>query len=275
LGFILASPDSGNICECRKGNLFPAIQRTKIHLEEHTMNNYFRNSVIGFLVALPLLVACGSQPAAPTVTRALSSPASSVAARGTVPEPLHIIEGLAEDIIDRAPANEWDKISEDVTKLAEAWQSYQPQATADAPPSAVQQALSDALAQLQTASANKDAASTMQTANDVSAAVIDLFDFYKPAMPADIGRLDVLERQVVLDVAANNFTAASNSLSQTKTVWKRLKPVIIEHNGSDVATQFETSLATQQDALNNKNASTLTAEANNGLELVDALEKLF
>jgi len=66
-----------------------------------------------------------------------------------------------------------------------------------------------------------------------------------------------------------------DSLAKTNAVWARLKPVILAHNGSDGATQFENSLSTQQEALNKENASALTTEANNGLALVNALEKLF
>ncbi|HEY0606702.1 MAG TPA: hypothetical protein VGD58_27535, partial [Herpetosiphonaceae bacterium] len=129
-----------------------------------------------------------------------------------VPDPLQTIEEAAEDMIDRAPSGGWDKINADVTAVADAWKAYQPQATGDGATQAQQDALASALAQLQTASAAKDAAVTMQSANDLSAAVIDLFALYNPAVPADIGRLDVLERQVILDVAANNFTAAAESL---------------------------------------------------------------
>ena len=38
-------------------------------------------------------------------------------------------------------------------------------------------------------------------------AVIDLFARFNPQIPADIGRLDVLERHVILDVTAQNFDA--------------------------------------------------------------------
>ena len=79
----------------------------------------------------------------------------------------------------------------------------------------------------------------------------------------------------MLDVAADDFIAAADSLAKTNAVWARLKPVILAHNGSDAATQFENSLTTQQEALKTENASALTTEANNGLELVDELEKLF
>jgi hypothetical protein len=78
----------------------------------------------------------------------------------------------------------------------------------------------------------------MNSNNDLSAAVIDLFAVYHPALPADLGRLDVLERQVVLDVIANDLTAQAAALSAG-------------------------------------DAAALTAEAGNGLELADALERLY
>jgi len=115
----------------------------------------------------------------------------------------------------------------------------------------------------------------MQSANDLSAAVIELFAIYNPAIPADIGRLDVLERQVVLDVAANDYTAAAASLANVKSVWESVKPSVLAHNGKDVEAQFEASIATQESALNTKDGMALTREAKNGLEIVDALEQLY
>jgi hypothetical protein len=157
----------------------------------------------------------------------------------------------------------------------EAWQAYRIQAANDHAPQPFQEALTVALDRLQKTSAAKDVAGTLQAANHLSAAVVDLFTVYQPATPTDLGRLDVLGRQVVLDVAAKDFTAAADSLAKTNAIWIRLKPAILAYNGSDVAIQFEKSLGTQQEALKTENASALTAEANNGLELVDALEKLF
>ena len=55
------------------------------------------------IVSLPVLVACGVQPA--------SLPA------GVVPQDLVTIEAAAEDIIDFAPSGNWDKINQDVTDI--------------------------------------------------------------------------------------------------------------------------------------------------------------
>jgi hypothetical protein len=193
---------------------------------------------------------------------------------GSVPEPLNTLEAQAEDIIDSVPGGDWRKVTADVAAIDKAWQAYQSQAKNDHIPQPFQDALTAALDHLQKTSAAKDAPGTHQAANDVSAAVVDLFTVYHPALPTDLGWLDVLERQVVLDVPGDDG-AAADSLAKINAVWARLKSVILAHNGSDVATRFENSLMAQQQALSSKQAAALTAEATNGLELVDALEELF
>ena len=227
------------------------------------MKNYLRLLLILIPVAILMLTACGAKQPVVTV-----SPAA-------VPNSLVTIEAAAEDIIDFAPSGNWDKIGVDVTDIENAWKSYQPQASQDGASKEIQDAMRSALADLETASASKDASATMQGSNDVSAAVVELFALYTPKVPADIGRLDVLERQVILDVAAKDYSAATKSLAKTKSVWEEVKPSVLEHNGKDVAAQFEASLTTQESALKAKDDAALTNEARNGLEIVDTLEGLY
>ena len=212
-------------------------------------------------IAIIALSACGAQP--------LSNSA------GVIPNDLQTIEAAAEDIIDFAPSGNWDKISADVTDIGNAWKSYQPQASKDGASQEIQDAMTSALTKLETASASKDASSTMQSSNDVSAAVVELFALYSPKIPADIGRLDVLERQVILDVAAKDYAAAEATLARAKSVWEQVKPSVLEHNGKNVAAEFDASLATQESALNAKDDAALRSEASNGLEIVDEMERLY
>ena len=65
------------------------------------------------------------------------------------------------------------------------------------------------------------------------------------------------------------------SLAKTTAAWEEVKPSVLEHDGKDVAAQFEASLAAQESALNAKDDATLTKEASDGLEIVDALEGLY
>ena len=216
------------------------------------------------LIIVLILTACAPKPVAAVVTPT-----------GALPNSLVTIEAAAEDIIDFAPSGNWDKINKDVTDIANAWKSYQPQASQAGASQEIQDAMNSALAKLQAASASKDASATMQGSNDVSAAVVELFALYSAKVPADVGRLDVLERQVILDVAAKDYTAAKARLAKIMSVWSEVKPSVLEHNGKDVAAQFQESLDTQVVRLDSKNYTDLTDEARKALEIVDALEQLY
>jgi hypothetical protein len=225
------------------------------------MKHYAR--ILMILIPILLLTACAAKPAA--------TPAPT----GALPNSLVTIEAAAEDIIDLAPSGGWDKINKDVTDIANAWKAYQPQAGKDGASQEIQDAMNTALSDLQAAAASKDASTTMQGSNDVSAAVVELFALYSPKVPADIGRLDVLERQVILDVAAKDYSAATKSLSKTMSVWREVKPSVLAHDGKEVAAQFDASLEIQAVAVDSKNDTQLNNEARNGLEIVDALEGLY
>jgi len=224
------------------------------------MKNRIQFVILLLVAVATILTACGIKPAA---------------SYKIVPDSLQTIEGAAEDIIDFASSGNWEKINADVASIADAWQTYQQQARKDGAPQSTQDALTAAIAELQVASATKDSAATMQSANDLSAVVVELFDIYNPKIPADIGRLDVWERQIVLDITADNYDAATISLSKVKTVWENVKSSVLEQNGKDVAALFEASIATQENTLKAKNSAALINEAKNGLEIVDALEQLY
>jgi hypothetical protein len=245
-----------------RGNIINIIPRTS-YAQFPKERNRVKNRIAFLSVVIVVLIssACGATPVAtPT---------------GTLPNSLVTIEAAAEDIIDFAPSGDWEKITKDVKDIESAWKSYEPQAEKDGASQEIQDSMNSALAKLETASVSKDAAATMQGSNDVSAAVVELFALYSPKVPADIGRLDVLERQVILDVAAHDYSAATISLSKTMSVWREVKPSVLEHNGKDVAAQFEASLEVQAVAVDSKNDTQLTNEARNGLEIVDALEGLY
>jgi hypothetical protein len=194
---------------------------------------------------------------------------------GKAPDSLTAIEAQAEDIIDYAPSGNWQRINTDVTTISEAWRTYQPQAIKDGATQSMLDSFNSAFVNLQTAASAQDKTGTMQASNDISAVVVDLFALYHPAIPADVGRFDVLERQVILDAANGNFTGVSDDLAKINKIWETLKPSILLHNGQEVADQFEASLSTQAKASDAKDVNTLTDEANNALELVDAMENLY
>lgn len=205
----------------------------------------------------------------------MSLNACSTVPTGKVPDSLIVIEAQAEDIIDVTPIGNWETINSDIMAISEAWKSYQPQAKKDGATQTILDSFDSALSNLQTAVAVQDKTTTMQASNDISAVVVDLFDLYHPAIPADVGRLDVLERQVVFDSTAGNFTGVSDDLVNVSKVWETLKPSVLAHDGQEAADQFEASLSIQANALDEKDSDALTREARNALELVDVMEQLY
>ncbi|GAK52716.1 hypothetical protein U14_03971 [Candidatus Moduliflexus flocculans] len=207
--------------------------------------------------------------------RAYSDDSASADLNGIIPDSLTALEEQAEDIIDVVPAAKWATVNADIANIDNSWAHYHPQAEQDQVSQTTQQMFLEALSRLKSLAAEQDALGTMQTANDLSAAVIEMFDVYHPAIPTGIGRLDVLERQIILDVTTQKFTVAHETLTKIQTVWEQVKPSISEHNGQSSIEQFTASLTFQAQALQEKDVEKLKKEAQNGLEIVDLFEKLY
>jgi hypothetical protein len=199
----------------------------------------------------------------------------SESAQGIVPDALQTIEAQAEDIIDIVPSKNWTQIASDITTIDKAWQNYQSSVSVDMGPQAFQDAFVAALTRLKETSTAKNTKGTLQSANDLSAAVVDLFSEYNPAIPIDLGWLDVIERQTVQDATANHLSAAADNIAKANTIWVRLRSSVLAHKGTKVALEFEANLYSQRTALVAKNASNLLENANSALEIVDSLERLY
>lgn len=119
--------------------------------------------------------------------------------RPTLPKPLDIIEAQAEDVIDVVPAGQWERVAADVTAVVDAWRAYRPRAAGDGADQSLASRFDSALADLRASAAGKRADQTMQAANDLSAVTVELFALYDIGRPVDIGRLDVIGRQIAFD----------------------------------------------------------------------------
>jgi hypothetical protein len=230
------------------------------------MISRFLSIVLALLVATFLMSACGTSPTQTTVPKLKN---------GVLPESLATIEAQSEDIIDIVPASEWSNVNANISIIEKAWATYQAQSIKDGANQTVLENFSQALSNLKSTAASQDKIGTIQSANDLSAAVIGLFDLYNPIIPTDIGRLDVLERQIILDAANQDFSAATDTLTEIYVVWEKVKPSILTHKGQSVVEQFVKSLALQDMAIKAQNTADLIDETNNGLEIVDVMEQLY
>lgn len=214
-------------------------------------------------------------PAAEAATVAATSNGSTRTA-GAVPDPLNTIEAQAEDIIDIVPADRWDGVATDVQTVQANWATYREQALNDGAARDLAARFDQALSDLQTAAQARQPADTMQAANDLSAATVELFGLYDTTHPVDIGRLDVIGRQIVLDADRQDLKAAGVQLDRALGIWDGgLRADIVGHQGQTVADQTEATLAALQTAKADKDFATLTTQAKVLLEVVDAMEGLY
>ncbi len=207
------------------------------------------------------------------VPAAAATAAPAAAPSGAVAATLLEIEVQAEEVLDLVPANKWKAVNTAIELLEKLWASYKPQVIKDGAAPATVEAFEKQLAALKSAAAAKTRGATLQSANDLSAVVVDLYDLYKPTTPSDLGRLDVLERQVGLDVDAGDLKAAAATLDKITSIWANLKPFMLEHKADAQVKQFDRSLAEQATALKEGDGAALKEEALNALEIIDALEK--
>jgi hypothetical protein len=198
------------------------------------------------------------------------------AKRPKVPRPLDTIEAEAEDIIDIVPGGQWDKVGTDVKAIEEAWSTYRSQALADGAAPAQVVTFDGALSRLKAAAETRKPAETMQAANDVSAVTVELYGLYDIGRPVEIGRLDVIGRQIVFEADRKDLAAAGRQVAEVDGIWKRgLRADIVDHDGKKVAEQTDANLAAMQKAEAAGDPATLRSLANEFLEIVDRMEDLY
>ncbi len=248
---------------------------TKVRAEARNLEqSAYQNSPQVYANTPPLVPAAEAKASIPAASQ--HAEATTQQTGGIVSADLLAIEAQVEDIMDVLPSDDWATVNENLTKVEETWASYQKQAEKDGAPQALLDGFKNNLTQLKTAATDKKADATMQLANDLSADIVDLYDVYHPGVPTDLGRLDVLERQVIIDISGADFARATATLAKINSVWERVKPTMLALKvelGKTSADQYDKSLVVQDTALKAQDAKGLRTEALNALEIIDALDR--
>lgn len=203
------------------------------------------------------------------------STGASASAGTVVPKPLSDIEAQAEDVVDRVAVADWSAVVRDVATMRADWTSFGPTAASAGVPPATADAFAAALDRLGTAAAAQDAAGTAQAANDASSATVEMLGRYDLGYPVEIGRLDVIGRQVVIDAGVGDFPAATAQVRQAEQQLAAAQPSLAAHGGDQVLGQTRATLAEMQRLADARNADVLTTQAKVLLEVVDGMEQLY
>ena len=208
-----------------------------------------------------------------TTTTVRTTTTLATGSLGPVPETLDALEASAEDVIDLVPDKGWGQIARDVETMQATWTEFRDQATTVDAGQADR--VGQALGKLSDAARIKAGPGTAQAANDVSGPIIELSAHYDLPRPVQIGRLDVLGRQIVLDSDRRDLAAAAAQVAEARVQWGDVKAGIIEHDGADVAARADGSLVEFDGAIERADAASLRSSAVDFLEIVDAMERLF
>lgn len=192
-----------------------------------------------------------------------------------VPRPLADIEGQTEDIVDKVAISDWTTVSADVAAMRNDWARYSTAAVTDGIPASVVGDFQSALTRLQSAAASRDTVATAQAANDASGAAVEMLAHYDLGHPVQIGRLDVIGRQVVIDAERGDFRAAELQIQQANQQLSSAQQSLAAHGGDQVLTQATATLAEMQRLSATRDATGLKTQAAVLLEVVDGMEQLY
>ena len=192
---------------------------------------------------------------------------------GPIPDQLQSLETGAEDVIDLVAEDSWGAIAREVDTMRTTWTGFHTEAEKVDTSQSLR--IDTAMDTLQSAAGREDAQATSQAANDVSGPVVELFGHYDLPRPIQIGRLDVIGRQIRLDGDRNDDTAAAAQLTAARDQWAAVKANVIAHDGAAAAQKADTLLAALERSLANRDQAALRAAASELLEAVDSMEGLY
>ncbi len=190
---------------------------------------------------------------------------------GQVPGNLDVIESLAEGVLDTLP--NWTRVRNRAIQITRRWNAYQSQAVAAGAPPEFVAAMTRLVGQLSNASRNRNAVAATEAAYDMRTVAVDLMNAHNPRVPADVKRLQVLERELMGTVRAGDWTEAMIFHAKAAdAVWGRVRPFLLARpDGSKLAAELDGFFANQSAAIGGHRAVDALDAAR---EVFDAAEEM-
>nr|WP_315019607.1 LysM domain-containing protein [uncultured Aminipila sp.] len=191
-----------------------------------------------------------------------------------IPTQLDTIESNAEDIIDDIYAADWEKAKDKVNSIMTNMDELTPLLQEALVPPELISGMNLAIKNLEQNVKQKKAYPAIAQANRITMYIPDMLDYFKIIIPTDVGRLDYLGRQIIINVEGNDWSEASNNYLIAKKIWERLKPQLDTKYSKDID-DFDQAMKTLGESINNRNYQNTIDNANILLDKVDVLETDF
>lgn len=222
----------------------------------------------------------GGKPASPSNLRQFESGAEAMseAPRGSLPA--HVPDWVVAQSAYDTAFGLWQQLKPIILAAA---------ANSDASTTATtMMAIDAALASYKADVAQMKQREAETDANIITLTVPALFELFTYPAPTDTLRLDGTFRQLQIDAEYSDWAGCSKDLSDTKTVWNRLKPLVQAqtpsrpdiHGSPTVVADMEATLQASQALIADdggapQDVPSLEAQAQKGLDLTDVCEQIF
>ncbi len=219
-----------------------------------------------------------SPSAAPEPTVAVAGDTAEVVppalAPGHLPPELERIEDGATRLFRIAPEGDWSVVAGEVESVERAWREWTGTPGYQDVPMELRDAVALRVRELSEEAAARQEPPILRAANNLQMAVFDLYEFYHLSLPPDLGRLEVAERNLLLDTASGDLLAARETQAGIGPLWRRVRSSIVQMEGGDLAAELDAVLARQRQAAEDGDVGKLEATADAALDLIDRMEGL-
>jgi hypothetical protein len=179
----------------------------------------------------------------PGEVEALALAVPTDALTGSVPAELETIAESAAGFIDANQSVDWDAAEATVKEMNATWSTYR----ANDVPDLIEYTMSDAVNSLSGAIDARDTAATSQAAIDVERSALDLELRYLPPTAIDLARLDLVTRQLLLDVSSDDAAGVRSDVTIQELTWNRIAPTVDQSTAKQIDAQLK-DLRTVADA---------------------------
>ncbi len=244
---------------------------------------FVRSLVPPMLATILVVVGCGGPsappPPTPTPVPEVSGTVEDVVppdlATGVVPASLDRMQEKADQLFVAVPAKDWARVHELVASIEDAWHEWLGTSDAQRVPEDLKDGVDLRLQDLKDSETKELEAPILRAANNLQMAILYVVEVYRPALPTSVGRLQVAERNILLDVASGDTLAASETLAGAEALWQELEVRVRDAGGDQVADQLSAVLDRQQKAADNGDADALKKGAEEAQDLIDRIQALF
>jgi hypothetical protein len=228
-----------------------------------------RKQIISLLIFTSLvLLLCSCQ------SKSIGSKEPTKSTKTTSPSQIDTIESDAEDIITDITSSKWSESQSKVTEIKNNFTTLKPKLEAAGVTTDVIDSLGSTISALESAVNASNSYESRKQANQISKYIPDIYDYYTVSLPTDIGRLDYLGREIILNAENSDWSSAGTNYDTASSLWRGLKSQLKSAYSKD-SDNFQSNMDSLKIAINNNDSSLTTDQANILLENVDVLENDF